>query len=270
MQTVLRRYVAILAIALLTLAPAAWADQTSTLERIAKSGRLVLGTAGNMPPMTRQLRSGEFVGLDIDLASMMAKLMKAELVIKVMPLDKLVAALKAGEVDIVISNLTMNPERNMDVAFVGPYLVSGKCLVSKSPSLAQAKEVAKVTNDIAVLKGSTSETWAKAFMPKANLVLVDSDDAGAQLIVEDKVGALLSEYPTCALLTNSHQEDGFVSVFSTLTYEPIGIALPGGDAHMINWTQNFMQRMKATGHLQMLADRWLGDLKRLQKVEVGQ
>jgi len=250
-----------MALMVLTLAPAAMAENTSTLEKVAKSGKLVLGTAGNMPPMTRQLRSGEFVGFDIDLATMMAKLMKAELQIKVMPIDRLVPALKAGEVDIVISNLTMNPERNMDVSFVGPYLVSGKCLISKTPTLAQAKEVSEVADTIAVLKGSTGEMWSKVFMPKAKIVTVDSNKQGAQMIIENKVGALLSEYPTCALMTNAHKEDGFISVFSKLTYEPIGIALPADDAHFINWTQNFMQRMKATNQLQMLADQWLGDLK---------
>lgn len=262
MRTMIPRV--ILALIMLMMAPMAMAESTSTLEKIRKSGKLVLGTAGTMPPMTRQLKSGEVIGFDIDLATAMAKMMNVELEIKVMPLDTLVPAIKEGQVDIVISNLTMNPQRNMDVAFVGPYLTSGKCLISKTATLAKAKEVTQVTQSIAILKGSTSEMWAKAFMPKADLVLVDSNAQGTQMIIENKVSALLSEYPTCALMTSAHKEDGFISAFSNLTYEPIGIALPADDAHFINWTRNFMQRMQVTNTLKMLAEKWLSDLKGVQ------
>jgi hypothetical protein len=43
-----------------------------------------------------------------------------------------------------------------------------------------------------------------------------------------------------------------------LSYEPIGIAIPGNDPLYINWTENFLQRVDGTGLLEELAVRWFG------------
>jgi len=67
---------------------------TSTITNVQQKGELVLGTSGNMTPMTRQLDNGDVVGLDIDLANVMAAALKVKLTVKVMPLDKLAPALQ--------------------------------------------------------------------------------------------------------------------------------------------------------------------------------
>ena len=65
----------------------------------------------------------------------------------------------------------------------------------------------------------------------------------------------------CVATLNANPEAGFVSLFSLLTYEPIGIALPAGDAQFINWTQNFLSRLEGTDTLKGLAKQWLGEIR---------
>ncbi|MCG6935994.1 MAG: transporter substrate-binding domain-containing protein, partial [Proteobacteria bacterium] len=113
------------------------AEGAPVISSIQKSGKLVLGTSGTMPPMTEKLKSGKVVGLDIDLANMMAETMGVKLVIKVLPFEQLIPALESGKVDVVISNMTINPSRNMHVAFVGPYMNSGKCMITKEAVIAK-------------------------------------------------------------------------------------------------------------------------------------
>lgn len=240
----------------------------STLEEIQERGKLILGTSGGMAPMTRALKSGGAAGFDIDLAEMVAQAMGVELEIKVIPFDKLLDAVEDEKVDLAISNITMTPERNMKVAFVGPYFVSGKCFVSKDPELSKTQNAMMFNNtnrSIAVLEGSTSETFVKVLMPHAKRIAVTDDLAGAKLVEEGKADALLSEYPTCALIVNSNPKAEFGSLFTTLTYDPIGIAVNGEDAHMINWMQNFILRVQASGLLEKIAVKWMGDLAQISR-----
>ena len=72
---------------------------------------------------------------------------------------------------------------------------------------------------------------------------------------------MLTDYPICLATLKSHPDAGFVSVFSLLTYEPIGIALPAGDAQFINWTENFLDRMDKTNGLKEFGHRWFGEFK---------
>ncbi len=231
----------------------------STISKVQKRGELILGTSGNMTPMTRALSTGAVVGLDIDLATVMATAMNVKLTIKTMPLDKLADALSSGEVDIVLSNYTMTPERNLKVAFVGPYLTSGKCLITKLPDLANADKeaLAEKSGKIVVLAGSTSEQMAKVLMQKAAITTAETQNVAVQMVRSDKADAMLTDFPICRAVVENNPDDKFISIFSPITYEPIGIAVNANDAHFINWTENFLDRMEKTGFLGLLGQKWL-------------
>jgi polar amino acid transport system substrate-binding protein len=231
------------------------------LSRIQERGELVLGTSGNMPPMSQKLEDGRVVGFDVDLARLMASGMDVKLNIKTMPFSALLPALQNGDVDVVISNVTMNPERNMNVAFVGPYMTSGKCVITREERLARALESENLNvpeTRLAALQGSTSAEFLKVLLPDATLTLVEDYDAGVKLISDGKVGGILTDYPICLSMLKNYPDAGFVSLFTLLSYEPIGIAIPGGDPLYINWTENFLQRVEGTGLLEELAMRWFG------------
>jgi ABC-type amino acid transport substrate-binding protein len=238
---------------------AAFAGQA--LSRIQDRGELVLGTSGNMPSMSQELEDGTVVGFDVDLARLMASGMGVNLNIKVMPFNELLPALQKGDVDVVISNMTMNPQRNMKVAFVGPYMTSGKCVLTKEEQLANASEAENLNvpeTRLAALSGSTSAEFIKVLLPKATLTLVNDFEGGVRMINDGKVGGLLTDYPVCLAMQKKYPDAGFVAVASLLSYEPIGIAIPADDSLYLNWTGNFLLRVEGTGFLEELAVRWFG------------
>ncbi len=256
-----------LALTLIIFSTSSYAAQVSSdapvLSRIVKNGQLVLGTSGNQPPMTMLGESGKPAGFDIDLAGLMAQALGVKLVTKTVPFTELLGALESGKVDVVISNMTINPGRNMRVAFVGPYMTSGKCLITKKENLAKTEDAAELNisdMNLVVLKGSTSEDIVRALMPKVKLSTVENIDKGIKMVADDKVGGMMADYPVCLHTINANPKAGFISVFSMLTYEPIGIALPANDALFVNWTTNFLERLDKTLTLEVLATKWLGDL----------
>jgi len=233
----------------------------STLERIQERGQLILGTSGNMPSMTQIGEDGKVSGFDIDLALAMASLMEVELVIEQLPFGELLAGLEAGKVDVVISNMTITPKRNLKVAFVGPYITSGKCIVSKDENLAKLDPASgeAINNPrLAVLKGSTSELVARELLEGVTVITVENFADAAEMVRLDEVGGMLTDYPICKATIMQNPDAGFVALFSLLTYEPIGIALPANDAQFINWTENFLKRLEGTDTLEGLSQRWFG------------
>lgn len=233
----------------------------STLADIEQRGELVLGTSANMPPMTTKREDGTVIGFDIDMARLMAAGMDVDLKIRTLPFDELLPALENGAVDVVISNLTINPQRNMHVAFVGPYLSSGKCVITREEGIAKAEAAENLNSPdirLAALKGSTSAEFIKLVLPEVTLTLVEEYEAAVRMILDDKTGGLLTDYPVCLSILKRHPDAGFVSLFSLLSYEPIGIALPGSDPLYINWTENFLKRLEGVGALEELGTKWFG------------
>ena len=91
----------------------------------------MVGISGDQPPLNGTTKEGRIIGLDADLANTIASGMDVKVRFSKMPFSDLLPALQAGKVDMVISGMTMTLDRNTKVAYIGPYLVSGKGILLK-------------------------------------------------------------------------------------------------------------------------------------------
>ena len=229
------------------------------LDRIQKRGELIVGTMGNMPPLNMTAKDGEIFGLEPDLARMMANAMNVKVKFVIKPFPELLPALRAGEVDMVLSGMTITPKRNMEVAFVGPYFISGKAFLTKVKTIALAKKTAEVNSPdtkIVTLKDSTSQTFAETFLDKTTLFATGTYDEAVEMVLKDKVQAMIADYPICVVSVFRYPEAGLLSVVTPLTYEPIGIAIPANDPLLMNWTTNTLNSIEASGNLDELRLKW--------------
>lgn len=250
---------AILAMAPLLLVNPATA--ASVLDRIVQKGELVVGLTGTQPPLNVKTRDGDIIGLDADLARMMAAAMGVKVRFQTMAFADLLSALETQKVDVVLSSMTMTPDRNLSVAFVGPYFISGKGILTKTRNIAalqSAEGLNKAEFSIAALKESTSELFVRKTAPKANLVTVSSYNEALEKLFADDIDALVADYPYCAVAAFRHQDRGLVAGESRLTFEPLGIGIPA-DTLMINWVQNFLNLVRGSGELETATQRWFDD-----------
>ncbi len=242
----------------------------TTLRGIVAKGELVVGTVGNMPPLNMTDKEGNVIGLEIDMAQIMAKTMGVTLRVETMPFQDLLPALEAGNVDMVLSGMTITPERNLRVAFIGPYSISGKCFLSKEETISRAEEAEDINTPntrLAALAGSTSERLVNTLISKAQLTPVQDYDEGLDLVLNDKVDAMVADFPFCAVSLVRYPDAGLASGFSLLTYEPLGIAVGGDDPLLLNWVTNFLGRMEGTGTMELMKDRWIEDASWLEQLQ---
>jgi polar amino acid transport system substrate-binding protein len=230
------------------------------LDRIMAKKELVVGTAASMPPLNMKTKDGEFIGLEMDLARIFAIGMEVKLTVKPMPFNELLPALTAGKVDMVLSAMTMTPERNLKVAFAGPYFASGKSLLTKIANVESINEIKKLNNPdkiLVALKGSTSQTFVEKITPKAKLVLADDYNQAVAMVLKDQAIAMVADYPICLVSVYRYQDAKLGMPDTPLSYEPIGVALPPNDPLLVNWVQNFLNAIEKAGDLKMLEERWL-------------
>ena len=240
------------------------------LDRILEKGELVVGTAGSMPPLNMTTKEGEIIGLEADLAGAISAGMGVKLRLEAMPFSELLGALEAGKIDMILSGMTMTPGRNLKVAFVGPYYISGKAFLTKNKKIASAKHTSEIDspdNTLVALKGSTSQHFVEGVLPKAKLVTTKDYDEAVKMVLQDKVTALVADYPICVVSVFRYPDKGLASVMTPFTYEPIGIALPANDPLLVNWMQNFLNAIEDSGQLKQLKDHWLKPGPWLEKLK---
>ena len=106
-----------------------------TLQRVVDFKVLKVGMSGNQPPLTMKNREGGMIGFDVDLARALAAAMKVKLEITPMTFGDLMSALEADKIDMVISGVSITPERTRLASFVGPYMMPGKSILTKNSVL---------------------------------------------------------------------------------------------------------------------------------------
>jgi len=156
----------------------------------------------------------------------------------------------------------MTPKRNLKAAFVGPYIVSGKSILTKSATLAaleDAEDIDRSTITIVALKGSTSERFVQNVLEKTTYVPVDDYDAGVQMVITGKADAMVADFPICALSQMRFPDAGLVSLAEPMTIEPIGIALAPGDSLLVNMVSNYLGALEGIGLLEALEKKWFED-----------
>jgi polar amino acid transport system substrate-binding protein len=232
------------------------------LDRILAKKELVVGTAADMPPLNMTLKDGKIVGMEMDLARIIAGTLEVKLTLKPIHFSDLIPALEAGEIDLVMSGMTITPARNLKVAFVGPYFASGKSILTteaNAPSLQTAEQMNKPDVVLAALKGSTSQLFVERLLPNAKLVLTDGYDQAVTMVLEGKAQAMVADYPICTVSVYRYRDKGLTTLKKPLSYEPIGIALPPNDPLLVNLVQNFLTSMINNGELEVIRQRWFND-----------
>ena len=246
------------------------ASASPVLDRIQKRGELIVGTMGDMPPLNMTAKDGEIFGLEPDLARMMAKAMDVKVKFVTKPFPELLPALEAGEVDMVMSGMTITPRRNMKVAFVGPYFISGKAFLTKIKTISLAKKADEINSPdtkLVTLKDSTSQAFAQVVLDKTTLITTGTYDEAVDMVLQDKVEAMIADYPICVVSVFRYPEAGLLSVVTPLTYEPIGIAIPANDPLLMNWTRNTLNSIEASGNLDELRLKWFARGSWLDKLK---
>ena len=233
-----------------------------TLQRVIDFKVLKVGMSGNQPPMSMTNREGGLMGFDVDLAKALADAMKVKLEIVPMPFGKLLSALEDNKVDMVMSGLAITPERTEMVSFVGPYMMSGKSILTKNSTLAKieaSKDFNRKELKLLALSNSTSASFVKTVAPDAQLIEIASYDEGVAMVIDGKADALVADMPVCVLSVLRYPEAGLTTLERPLTVEPVGIAVSKDDPQFFNLVDNYLRAYEKTGILGKIRAKWFED-----------
>jgi polar amino acid transport system substrate-binding protein len=229
------------------------------VNRILNKGEIRVGMTGTQPPFSVKSKSDDLIGYEVDLAKYLAESMGVELKLVELEFSKLIPALEKGSIDMIMSGMTITPKRNSRVAFVGPHMVAGKSILTKSDVYSRTKNTEELNTEgirVAALASSTSEDFVKGYLPKTQLTPVANYDEGIQLIIDGKVEVMVADFSICAYSVLVHQDKGLVTLDQPLTIEPLGIALPPNDPLFINLVENYLMNLELAGVLRRMEEKW--------------
>lgn len=228
------------------------------------TGTLTVGSDTTYPPQEFiDTSTGKATGFDVDLITAMAQKLGLQANVKTANFDTIIDDLGSKRYDVVISALSINPDRQKKVDFV-PYFQSGESLLVQKGNPQSIKCVENLCGlNVGVQSGTVelddlntgSKTCTKAGKPAINLTVLKDQTAVIQLLGNNRVVATYQDSPVTDYYIKQNQ--GQFEIGGTVVNTvPEGIAVRKGDTAMLSAMQGAFNALKTDGTYDKLFSKW--------------
>lgn len=223
-----------------------------------------LTVCSDMPyePFEFQNESGETEGFDYDVVSAMGDQMGVDVEFVTTPFDGIIAALQAGNCDMIASAMTITDERAEQVAFTEPYFDADQSLLV----LKENEETYATLDDLAgknigVQSGTTGATYAEENLPEG--ATIKEFATGAEMfpaLVSGEIDAALQDLPVNAYRATT-APDEFVVTETYTTGEQYGFAVTKESTALLEALDAALANSKEDGTYDAAYTKWFGEPK---------
>jgi polar amino acid transport system substrate-binding protein len=217
---------------------------------------LRIGTDATYPPFeTVNPNTRQPEGFDIDLITEICRLNGWQPQFIVTPFDGIIPGLTSKKYDVVISAMTITPQRTAVVDFSEPYYLAGQSIAVPPDDTTITGVEDLVGKRVGVQLGTTGELMAKKM---DGLQVYSFDNIGAAFIdmANGNLDAVLNDFPTTRAYINKHGTAKIVG--DILSSEHYGIAVRKGDRELLAAINKALRQIKASSRYREIHLKWFG------------
>lgn len=201
----------------------------------------------------------EYQGFDMDLIRAIGKEMGVKVEISNITFDGLIPALEAGNIDAIISGMTINDTRKKKVIFSDPYYESGLTMVvtNDNNTIRTFKDLEG--KKVAVQIGTTSAAECRK-IKDTKVVELDTPSICFMELKAGNVDAVVNDRPVNDYFI-SQGFDGVKALPERLTAENYGIAMSKNNPELQKKVNAALKKLKDNGEYQKIFDKWFAAKK---------
>lgn len=236
----------------------------SALDQIAKTKVVRIGVPADYPPYGFVGPDMQPQGLDVDMARYIAAALGARAELVPVTSTNRIPYLQSGKVDIMVSTLARNPEREKVIDFTrtaySPF-ISGVYAAKDLDFKAMADLAGR---SIGVTRGTIEDQTVTGLLPPDAKILRFEDHAATMsAFASGQVNAVgISQPAVEALLRRSPQMP--IEYKLPISLSPNFIGIPKGDAALLDRVEQVVREARSSGEVERLSVKWLkrpaGDL----------
>lgn len=222
---------------------------------------LRVGTSPDFPPFEYiDEKTGEVIGIDIDLIKALAKKLGCEVQIVQMDFDGLIPALLNKQIDVIASGMTITEERAQKVAFTIPYWRADQAILVRKDSPFAPRDLDDlVGKTVAVQSGTTAQFLLEDYINKTGNKISIKAYPSYVLAVQDlengNVDAVLVDSPVASMFEKARNVKitGIV-----VTNENYGLAVRKEDRELLDKLNNALKEFLNSTEWQAILQKYLG------------
>lgn len=216
--------------------------------------KLVMGTNAAFPPYEFVDDNNKIVGIDPEVAALIAEKLGMELEIKDMEFDSLIPAVSSGSIDIAMAGMTVTPERLLSVDFSDTYAKGIQVIIVKEGSdIASPDDL--TGKMIGVQSGTTGDIYCTGDFGQENVKQFSNGSLA--------VAALANGQVDCVVIDNEPAKNfvaantGLKILETTYADEDYAIAVKKGNTELLEKINKALNELKADGSFDKVVDKYI-------------
>lgn len=200
----------------------------------------------------------EYQGFDMDLIRAIGKEMNREVEIQNLGFDGLIPALQGGNIDVIISGMSINEERKQNVRFSDPYYESGLTMIVRDDNTDIKTFQDLKGHKVAVQIGTTSANEVH----KLEGVEIKELNTPPDCFMELKamgVDAVVNDRPVNDYYITKSGATGVKALPEKLTAEDYGIAIAKNNETLQKEINAALKKLKENGEYDKIYKKWFGE-----------
>lgn len=205
---------------------------------------------------------GKLQGIEVDFAEQLGKDLGVEVTLVELPWEDLIPALRKGQIDVVMSGMSITPERSKLVSFTQPYLQVGQMALIRHDAPPRFRDEATMnlpTTTIGVHGGTTGEAYVRRKLPRARLKTYPSVDAGIAALRAKEIDFFVHDAPTIWRVRGREKDQypDLMGRYRLLTTEDLAWAVRKDDASLRKQLNTVLGNWQDNDWLDGVLDRWI-------------
>lgn len=236
-------------------------SNASVVDKAKNDKKLVIGVKADQPGLGLRTPDGSFKGLDIDVATYVAKALGVDpknITFKETVSANREAFLEQGQVDMVVATYSITDERKKKVSFAGPYFVAGQDLLVRADDKSITGPNSLNGKKLCSVAGSTSAQLIKdSYAKQVQLQEERSYSACVDRVLGGQLDAVTTD--NAILAGYAAQHPGKLRlVGKTFSTENYGIGLKKDDKKGRDAINDALKRMFDSGRWKTAVESSLG------------
>ena len=250
-----------LRVVLLVLLTLGWTACASRDGGFGGAGRtpLRVGVSPTYEPVIFE-NEGEIVGIEADFARIVGEALGRRIVFERRPFIELIDALERGEVDVVMSGLSITPERAERVRFSDPYMQVGQLALIRTSDIARFGRIhfiRRVGARVGYERGTTGERFVATQLTRSRSFAFDDVEAGIRSLRAGRIDYFIHDAPTVWRLAGNPASRDLQGLYHPLTEEHLAWAVRKNDTKLLALLNTTLAHFKREGMIEPIIDRWI-------------
>ena len=227
-----------------------------------KEEPLVVAMELAYPPFEGKDEAGEPTGVSVDLMKAFGEYIDREIKIENTAWDGLIPSLQTGTADIVISSMTIRPDRAEQVDFSDPYANALLAvLVNKNSDASSIEDLNQTEKKLAVKSGSTGHLYAESNLTNAEVIVLPDESACVTEVAQGRADGFI--YDQLTIYRNWQKNlDTTEAIFIPFQEpEKWGIAVQKGNSELLEQLNAFLKEFREEGGYDKLVETYLSEEK---------